>query len=98
MRKDREKLRITRSNFYDYFNKDTIKFEGILGANTDILAVKRMMKSPDSYAQIRYLYISDIINVLTRRLDKHENNHRMRKFIDRWHHARGQAYALQSCN
>ena len=97
-REDRKKLRITRENYYDYFLKDSIKFPAIIGANTEILAPHRTMKSPYTYSTIRFLYLSDIVAVMDTRIKKHEQNPRMKKHVDKWHNLRGQAYALQLSN
>ena len=97
-RTDRAKLRITKANFYEYFTEGTMPFQNILGASTAIPAKRRLMKSEVSFSQVRFLYPSDIIDVMTRRIDKHKGSNNLKKHIESWHNVRGQAYVIQSSN
>ena len=91
---DRDKLKITRENFYVYFDENTMCFQNIIGANTAIRAAKRSTKSPHTYSQVAFLYASDIVTVMDRRLEKHKNTYNMAKHREKWEHVKQQAKEL----
>ena len=93
-RADRDKLKITKENFYVYFDEKTLEFQNIIGANTAIVAPKRTTRSKNTYSQVAFLYPSDIVKVMEKRIDKHKNKPQMNIFKIKWEHTKEQAKEL----
>ena len=83
-RKDRAKLKITAKNFKELYPTTKMTFPGVLGVNTVEKIPVRNMRTQNGFTQVRYAYLTDIINVMERRIEKQGNKPTMKKHKKVW--------------
>lgn len=83
-RKDRIKIRVTAANFKKLYPATKTTFQGVLGVNTQTKATDRNMRKPNGFAQVKYVYFTDIINVMERRIEKVGARSNMHKHLKNW--------------
>jgi len=83
-RKDRAKIKITTKNFTELYPTTKMTFPGVMGVNTVEKTPPRNMRTPKGFAQVRYVYFTDIIDVMERRIEKQGHRPNMRKHKKVW--------------
>ena len=78
-RRDRAKVKVTAKNFKELYPTTKMTFPGALGVNTVEKTPVRNMRTPNGFAQIRYAYLTDIIDVMERRIKKQGQKPNMQK-------------------